>query len=61
MGLDDSLTLTEPSMTRFVITICQAVNLIESAVNTMEGGEVSFPTSQPARWEDSSPSPLGNP
>jgi UDP-N-acetylglucosamine 4,6-dehydratase len=39
----DVRTLTEPGMTRFVITMGQAVHLIESALNTMEGGEVFIP------------------
>jgi hypothetical protein len=30
-------------MTRFVITMRQAIHLIESALNTMEGGEVFIP------------------
>ena len=34
------LTLTEPGMPQFIITMGQAVRLIETAPDTMEGGEI---------------------
>lgn len=38
------LTLTAPGMTRFLITMQQAIGLIGSALFAMEGGEVFVPT-----------------
>ena len=38
-----ALTLTESGMTRSVITMGQAVRLIETALGTMEGGARSSP------------------
>lgn len=37
------LTLTSPEMTRFLITFAQAVELIEDALGSMEGGEIFVP------------------
>jgi FlaA1/EpsC-like NDP-sugar epimerase len=43
---------SEPGMTRFVITMRQAVHLIETALNTMEGGEVFIPVLPACAMED---------
>jgi UDP-N-acetylglucosamine 4,6-dehydratase len=52
-GQGDRLTLTEPGMTRFILTMEQAVGIIDSAVDAMEGGEVFVPYRLPAaRMED---------
>jgi FlaA1/EpsC-like NDP-sugar epimerase len=48
----EPLTLTEPGMTRFVITMRQAVHLIETALDTMEGGEVFIPQLPACTMED---------
>lgn len=42
-GQGDVLTLTEPGMTRFIITMEQAVGVIDAALIAMEGGEVFVP------------------
>jgi UDP-N-acetylglucosamine 4,6-dehydratase len=39
-----TLTLTDPCMTRFLITMGQAIQLIEDALEHMEGGEIFVPT-----------------
>ena len=44
----DVLTLTEPHMTRFIITMEQAVGVIDAALESMEGGEVFVPYKLPA-------------
>lgn len=45
-------TLTAPGMTRFVISMRGAINLIESALFAMEGGEVFVPTLPACAMED---------
>ena len=47
-GQGDVLTLTEPHMTRFIITMEQAVAVIDAALESMEGGEVFVPYKLPA-------------
>jgi len=52
-GQGDVLTLTEPGMTRFIITMEQAVGVIDAALDAMEGGEVFVPYRLPAaKMED---------
>lgn len=46
------LTLTAPGMTRFLITMQQAIALIEEALISMEGGEVFVPTLPACTVED---------
>jgi UDP-N-acetylglucosamine 4,6-dehydratase len=47
-GQGDVLTLTEPGMTRFIVTMNQAVEFITGAIDAMEGGEVFVPYRLPA-------------
>tara|TARA_A100001015_G_scaffold320863_1_gene448868 strand:- start:302 stop:1279 length:978 start_codon:yes stop_codon:yes gene_type:complete len=35
-----SLTITDPSMTRFILTLNQGIDLVETALETMIGGEI---------------------
>lgn len=51
-GQGGVLTLTEPGMTRFIITMKQAVSFISEALNAMEGGEVFVPKLPAARLEN---------
>jgi UDP-N-acetylglucosamine 4,6-dehydratase len=43
MAQGKPLTLTNPEMTRFLITFPRAIQLIEDALESMEGGEVFVP------------------
>ena len=47
-----TLTLTAPGMTRFVITMPQAVQAVEAALADMEGGEVYVPQLPACTLED---------
>ena len=47
-GQGDVLTLSEPHMTRFIITMEQAVAVIDAALDSMEGGEVFVPYRLPS-------------
>jgi UDP-N-acetylglucosamine 4,6-dehydratase len=52
-GQGDVLTLSEPGMTRFIVTLEQAVAFVDTALDVMEGGEVFVPYKLPAaRIED---------
>jgi UDP-N-acetylglucosamine 4,6-dehydratase/5-epimerase len=51
-GQGNTLTLTAPGMTRFIITMPQAVAAVEQALELMEGGEVFVPHLPAARMED---------
>jgi UDP-N-acetylglucosamine 4,6-dehydratase len=46
------LTLTHAHMTRFILTLDQAVDLILSTLRTMEGGEIVVPELPAARMAD---------
>lgn len=43
LNAGQQLTITHPEMTRFWITLDQAVNLINKALNNMRGGEIFVP------------------
>jgi FlaA1/EpsC-like NDP-sugar epimerase len=43
VGAGQPLTVTDPRMTRFVMTIEQAVDLIRMALVQMQGGEIFIP------------------
>jgi len=46
------LTLTHPEMTRFLITFPRAIQLIEDALESMEGGEIFVPRLRAANMKD---------
>ena len=46
------LTLTDPSMTRFLITLTEAVGLVQDVLEMMQGGEVFVPELPAARMGD---------
>lgn len=46
------LTLTDPAMSRFVITFPQAIQMIETSLMTMTGGEIFVPRLTSVRMED---------
>lgn len=48
----EPLTITDPRMTRFVMTIEQAAELVRFALRAMVGGEVFIPVLPRARMED---------
>jgi UDP-N-acetylglucosamine 4,6-dehydratase len=47
-----ALTVTSPEMTRFIITLPQAVALVHATIDRMEGGEVFVPRLPAARMID---------
>jgi len=47
-GQGDTLTLTEPGMTRFILTMPQAVAFVGDVLDCMEGGEVFVPYKLPS-------------
>lgn len=49
-GLD--LTITNKDMTRFILTLGEALNLVFSAIKNMKGGEVFVPKIKPIRLID---------
>jgi UDP-N-acetylglucosamine 4,6-dehydratase len=51
-GQGNTLTLTEPGMTRFIITMTQAVALVDKALEKMEGGEIFVPDLPACEMED---------
>lgn len=52
MAQGSPLTLTDPRMTRFLITLPQAVQMIETALEKMEGGEIFVPQLKAAKMTD---------
>ena len=46
------LTLTHPDMTRFIITMPEAIALVDHALREMEGGEIFVPNLMAARMVD---------
>lgn len=48
----DSLPITDPRMTRFVITLRQGVNMVLSSLGMMEGGELFIPKIASVRMLD---------
>ena len=46
------LTLTDPSMTRFLITLTEAVGLVQDVLEMMQGGEIFVPELPAARMGD---------
>lgn len=49
-GLD--LTITDKNMTRFILTLSEASNLVFSAIKNMKGGEVFVPKIKPIKLID---------
>jgi len=52
MAQGKPLTLTHPEMTRFLITFPRAIQLIEDALESMEGGEIFVPRLRAASMKD---------
>lgn len=52
MAASGTLPITDPAMTRFIITLDEAVDLVMHAFNKMEGGEVFVPKIPSARIMD---------
>ena len=48
----DSLTVTNKEMTRFILTLKGASNLVFSAIEKMKGGEVFVPKIKPLKIMD---------
>ena len=47
-----AMTLTHPDMTRFIITMPEAIALVDHALREMEGGEIFVPNLMAARMVD---------